>query len=61
MWSVSDRRDGAEATRQSVSRRSLDLGLRHYSREELETARAIAASDHSSPLARPRAPNPVKP
>jgi Arc/MetJ-type ribon-helix-helix transcriptional regulator len=30
----------AEATRQSVSRRSLDLGLRHYSREELETARA---------------------
>ena len=34
----------AEATRQSVSRRSLDLGLRHYSREELETARAIAAS-----------------
>lgn len=30
----------AEATRQSVSRRSLDLGLRHISREELETARA---------------------
>ena len=30
----------ADATRQSVSRRSLDLGLRHYSREELETARA---------------------
>ena len=30
----------AEATRQSVSRRSLDLGLRHYSREELEAARA---------------------
>jgi Arc/MetJ-type ribon-helix-helix transcriptional regulator len=30
----------AEATRQSVSRRSLDLGLRHVSREELETARA---------------------
>jgi Arc/MetJ-type ribon-helix-helix transcriptional regulator len=30
----------AEATRQSVSRRSLDLGLRHFSREELETARA---------------------
>lgn len=29
----------AEATRQSVSRRSLDLGLRHVSREELETAR----------------------
>src|ERR1700749_3675563 len=30
----------AEATRQSVSRRSLDLGLRHFSREELEAARA---------------------
>jgi len=30
----------ADATRQSVSRRSLDLGLRHISREELETARA---------------------
>ena len=29
-----------EATRQSVSRRSLDLGLRNFSREELETARA---------------------
>ena len=28
----------AEATRQSVSRRSLDLGLRNVSREELETA-----------------------
>src|SRR5271156_4450153 len=31
----------AEATKQSVSRRSLDLGLRHVSREELETARAV--------------------
>jgi Arc/MetJ-type ribon-helix-helix transcriptional regulator len=30
----------AEATKQSVSRRSLDLGLRHYGREELEAARA---------------------
>jgi Arc/MetJ-type ribon-helix-helix transcriptional regulator len=30
----------ADATRQSVARRSLDLGLRHVSREELETARA---------------------
>lgn len=30
----------ADATAQSVSRRSLDLGLRHYSREELESARA---------------------
>lgn len=30
----------AEAARQSMSRRNLDLGLRRYSREELETARA---------------------
>jgi Arc/MetJ-type ribon-helix-helix transcriptional regulator len=30
----------ADATGQSVSRRSLDLGLRHYSRAELESARA---------------------
>jgi Arc/MetJ-type ribon-helix-helix transcriptional regulator len=29
----------AEATRQSVARRNLDLGLRHYGREELEAAR----------------------
>ena len=30
----------AEAVGKSVSRKSLDLGLRHYSREELERARA---------------------
>jgi Arc/MetJ-type ribon-helix-helix transcriptional regulator len=30
----------AEAARQSMSRRNLDLGLRRYSREELEAARA---------------------
>ena len=30
----------AEAARQSMSRRNLDLGLRHYSREELDAARA---------------------
>jgi Arc/MetJ-type ribon-helix-helix transcriptional regulator len=30
----------AEAAKQSVTRRSLDLGLRHYGREELEAARA---------------------
>ena len=30
----------AEAARQSVARRSLDLGLRHYTRDELEAARA---------------------
>ena len=30
----------ADATRHSVARRSLDLGLRHYTRDELEAARA---------------------
>lgn len=30
----------ADATRRSVARRSLDLGLRRYSREDLEAARA---------------------
>jgi Arc/MetJ-type ribon-helix-helix transcriptional regulator len=29
----------AEVTRQSVARKSLDLGLRHYGREDLEAAR----------------------
>jgi Arc/MetJ-type ribon-helix-helix transcriptional regulator len=30
----------SDAAKQAVARRSLDLGLRHYSREELEAARA---------------------
>jgi Arc/MetJ-type ribon-helix-helix transcriptional regulator len=30
----------ADATRQSVARRSLDLGLRHFSRADLEAVRA---------------------
>ena len=30
----------ADATKQSVARRSLDLGLRHFSRADLEAARA---------------------
>lgn len=30
----------AEATRQSVARKSLDLGIRHFTREDLEAARA---------------------
>src|SRR3954471_2739428 len=29
----------ADAARQSVARKSLDLGMRHYSREDLEAAR----------------------
>ena len=34
----------ADAAKQAVKRRGLDLGLRHYSREELETARATGHS-----------------
>ncbi|HEV7268013.1 MAG TPA: CopG family transcriptional regulator [Falsiroseomonas sp.] len=30
----------ADATRQSLARKSLDLGLRHYSRQDLEAAHA---------------------
>jgi Arc/MetJ-type ribon-helix-helix transcriptional regulator len=32
----------AEAAKRSVARRNLDLGLRHFDREELEAARAAA-------------------
>jgi len=31
----------AEVVRQSVARKTLDLGLRHYSREDLEAVRAV--------------------
>jgi Arc/MetJ-type ribon-helix-helix transcriptional regulator len=34
----------SDATKQSVARRSLDLGLRHYSREELERVRATGGA-----------------
>jgi Arc/MetJ-type ribon-helix-helix transcriptional regulator len=36
----------ADAARQSVARRRLDLGLRHYSRDELEAARARGEKLH---------------
>jgi Arc/MetJ-type ribon-helix-helix transcriptional regulator len=36
----------AEVVKQSVSRKSLDLGLRHYSREDLERARAAGQTLH---------------
>src|SRR5687768_1252960 len=36
----------ADATRQSVARRSLDLGLRHVTRAELEHARAAGETLH---------------
>jgi Arc/MetJ-type ribon-helix-helix transcriptional regulator len=40
----------AEVVRQSVARKSLDLGLRHYSRAALEAARAAAAPLHINVL-----------
>ena len=40
----------ADVVKQSVARKSLDLGLRHYSREDLEAARAAGQM-----LAHPRA------
>ena len=36
----------ADAVKQSVARKSLDLGLRHYSREDLEAARAAGQMLH---------------
>jgi Arc/MetJ-type ribon-helix-helix transcriptional regulator len=36
----------AEVVKQSTARKSLDLGLRHYSREDLETAREAGAKLH---------------
>ena len=36
----------AEVTKQSVARKSVELGLRHYSRDDLEAARAAGQSLH---------------
>ena len=36
----------ADVVKQSVARKSLDLGLRHYSREDLEAARAAGQMLH---------------
>jgi len=36
----------SDAAKQSVARKSLDLGLRHYSREDLEAARAAGQMLH---------------
>ena len=36
----------AEATKQSVARKSVELGLRHYSRDDLETARSAGQTLH---------------
>ena len=40
----------AESVKQSVSRKSLDLGLRHYGREDLEAARAAGQMLHINVL-----------
>ncbi len=40
----------ADVVRQSVARRSLDLGLRHYSRGDLETARRFGNTLHINVL-----------
>ena len=36
----------AEATKQSVARKTLDLGLRHFTRDDLEQARAAGRALH---------------
>src|SRR3954451_8007628 len=36
----------AEATKQSVARKSVELGLRHYSRDDLEAARSAGKTLH---------------
>ncbi len=36
----------SEVTKQSVARKSLDLGLRHYRREDLEAAQAVGRKLH---------------
>src|SRR3954469_7455125 len=36
----------AEATKQSVARKSVELGLRHYSRDDLEAARSAGQTLH---------------
>jgi Arc/MetJ-type ribon-helix-helix transcriptional regulator len=40
----------ADVVKQSVSRKSLDLGLRYYGREDLETARAAGQMLHINVL-----------
>jgi Arc/MetJ-type ribon-helix-helix transcriptional regulator len=40
----------ADAVKQSVSRKNLDLGLRHYSRQDLEAARAAGQRLHINVL-----------
>ena len=40
----------AETTKQSVARKSVELGLRHYSRDDLEDARSASQTLHTRVL-----------
>jgi Arc/MetJ-type ribon-helix-helix transcriptional regulator len=51
----------ADAVRQSVVRKTLELGLRHYSREDLEAARAAGERLHINVLGLARIAQDVTP
>jgi Arc/MetJ-type ribon-helix-helix transcriptional regulator len=51
----------AEVTKQSVTRKSVELGLRHYSREDLEAARAAGEMIHIRVLGLARIADDVTP
>ena len=51
----------AEVTKRSVARQSLDLGLRHFSREDLEAARATGEMLHIHVLGLASIANDVSP
>jgi Arc/MetJ-type ribon-helix-helix transcriptional regulator len=51
----------AEVTKQSVTRKSVELGLRHYSREDLEAARAAGETIHIRVLGLARIADDVTP
>src|SRR3954464_15631368 len=51
----------AEVTKQSVTRKSVELGLRHYSREDLEATRAAGATIHIRVLGLARIADDVTP
>jgi Arc/MetJ-type ribon-helix-helix transcriptional regulator len=51
----------AEVTRQSVTRKSVELGLRHYSREDLEATRAAGGTIHIRVLGLARIADDVTP
>jgi Arc/MetJ-type ribon-helix-helix transcriptional regulator len=51
----------AEVTKQSVSRKSVELGLRHYSRQDLEAAQAAGEMIHIRVLGLARIADDVTP